>query len=376
MRIDFVKSDVTAVGVPFYDYAALGRERGPELLTQIEAVLRRGAFIMQAEVSQFEANLASYLGAGEVVGVGNCTDGLELILLASGIGPGDEVILPAHTFVATAGAVVAVGATPRFAEVGPAHDIDPADLMRVASPRTKAVIPVSLNGRCADLDAVVDIASSQGWLVIEDAAQAVGARLNGRAAGTWGIAGAFSFYPAKTLGAVGDAGAIVTTDAELAERLRMLRDHGRTDAGEVRSWGRNSRLDNLQAAVLLVQLQHYDTDVRRRRDIAARYLDELGGVSSLRLPELDSAGRFDVCQNFEIEADDRDQLKLALSEKGIGTALPWGGKAITDFEGLKTTDATPRTSELLQSLLLLPLHQYMEDRDVDAVIEAVLAVRV
>ncbi|MGQ0432413.1 MAG: DegT/DnrJ/EryC1/StrS family aminotransferase [Microthrixaceae bacterium] len=370
-----MKSDVTATKVPFYDYTALGRERGAELLTQIDGVLRRGAFIMQAEVARFEADLASYLGAGEVVGVGNCTDGLELILLACGIGPGDEVILPAHTFVATAGAVVAVGATPRFAEVGPAHDVDPADLMRLATPRTKAVIPVSLNGRCADLDVVVDIATSQGWLVIEDAAQAVGARLKGRAAGTWGIAGAFSFYPAKTLGAIGDAGAIVTTDPDLADRLRCLRDHGRTDAGEVRSWGRNSRLDNLQAAVLLVQLQHYEADVLRRRDIAARYTVELAEVSSMRLPELDSGGRFDVCQNFEIEAADRDQLRAALAERGIGTALPWGGRAITDFEGLSTGDATPRTSDLLRRLLLLPLHQYLEDRDVDAVIEAVVAVR-
>lgn len=370
-----MKSDVTATKVPFYDYAALGRERGSELLTQIDGVLRRGAFIMQAEVSEFEASLASHLGEGEVVGVGNCTDGLELILLACGIGPGDEVILPAHTFVATAGAVVAVGATPRFAEVGPAHDIDPAELMRLATPRTKAVIPVSLNGRCADLDAVVEIATGQGWLVIEDAAQAVGARLNGRAAGTWGIAGAFSFYPAKTLGAIGDAGAIVTTDPDLADRLRRLRDHGRTESGDVKFWGRNSRLDNLQAAVLVVQLQHYEADVLRRREIASRYLDELAAVSSLRLPELDAVGRFDVCQNFEIEADDRDQLRAELADRGIGTALPWGGKAITDFEGLNTGDATPHTSSLLRSLLLLPLHQYLDDQDVDAVVDAVLAVR-
>lgn len=370
-----MKSDVTATTVPFYDYAALGRERGTELLATMDAVLRRGAFIMQAEVSQFEAALAAYLGTGEVVGVGNCTDGLELILLACGIGPGDEVILPAHTFVATAGAVMAVGATPRFAEVGTAHDLDPAELGRLATSRTKAVIPVSLNGRCADLDIVVEIATSRGWLVIEDAAQAVGARLKNRPAGTWGIGGAFSFYPAKTLGAIGDAGAIVTTDSDLADRLRSLRDHGRSEAGEVRFWGRNSRLDNIQAAVLLAQLQHYETDVLRRRDIAARYAKELAGVSSMRLPELDAGDRFDICQNFEIEADDRDQLKLELAARGIGTALPWGGNAITDFEGLGTADPTPRTSALLQRLLLLPLHQYLEDRDVDAVIEAVLAVR-
>lgn len=370
-----MKSDVNATRVPFYDYPALHRERGEELLARIESVLERGAFILQDEVAQFEHQLASYLGAGEVVGVGNCTDGLELALRACGIGPGDEVILPAHTFVATAAAVVAVGATARFAEVGVDHDLDPDELQRLATPRTRAVMPVSLNGRCADLERVSQIATDEGWLVIEDAAQAVGARLDGRAAGTWGIAGAFSFYPAKTLGAVGDAGAVVTTDPELAARLRCLRDHGRLDDGEVQFWGRNSRLDNLQAAVLLVQLQHYEADVGRRREITARYLDAFSGLTSLRLPRLDLGGRFDVCQNFELEVDDRDQLRSDLADHGIGTALPWGGKAITDMAGLNVKDATPRTSALMPRLLLLPLHQYLDDRDVDAVIEAVLAVR-
>ncbi len=370
-----MKSDVTATKVPFYDYAALGRERSSGLLTRIEDVLRRGAFIMQSDVEAFESELAGYLGTGEIIGVGNCTDGLELILRASGIGPGDEVIVPAHTFVATAGAVVAVGATPRLAEVGPAHDLDPAELERLSTDRTRAVIPVSLNGRCADLDVIVEIARPRDWVVIEDAAQAVGARLHGRPAGTWGVAGAFSFYPAKTLGAIGDAGAIVTTDPALANRLRCLRDHGRAETGEVLSWGRNSRLDNLQAAVLLAQLEHYEADVLRRRDIAARYTKELARISSIRLPELDESDRFDICQNFEIEADDRDELRAALAARGIGTALPWGGKAITDYEGLETADSTPRTSSLLSRLLLLPLHQYLRDRDVDAVIDSVLAVR-
>ena len=370
-----MKSEVTATRVPFYDYRALGRRRGGELLDTIESVLSRGAFIMQDEVDAFERDLAARLHMSEVVGVGNCTDGLELILRAIGVGLGDEVILPAHTFVATAGAVVAVGATPRFAEVGPAHDIDPGDIERVASKNTRAIIPVSLNGRCAELDAVIDLAARRGWVVVEDAAQAVGATLYGRPAGSWGVAGAFSFYPAKTLGAIGDAGAIATNDSSLAARLRMMRDHGRSETGEVEMWGRNSRLDNLQAAVLGLQLRHYDVDVARRRAIFCRYLDALDGIASIRLPALDADGRFDVAQNFEIEADERDRLRAALAEHGIGTALPWGGKAVTDFATLGVTDATPKTSALMRTLLLLPLHQYLEDGDIEAVIDAMKAIR-
>lgn len=369
-----MKSDTSAARVPFYDYGALGRLRGPEVMAEIENVLNRGAFIMQAEVDQFEAELAAYLGAGEVVGVGNCTDGLELILRALGIGPGDEVIVPAHTFVASAGAIVAVGATPRLAEVGADRTLDINELDRLATDRTRAVMPVSLNGRCADLDVITSHASERGWLVVEDAAQAIGARLHDRPAGTWGAAGSFSFYPAKTLGAAGDAGGIVTTDPDLAEQLRSMRDHGRNHTGDVLFWGRNSRLDNLQAAVLLVQMRHYESDITRRREIFQRYLEELAGVPGLGLPSFDENGRYDIAQNFEIEADDRDGLRAALSERGIGTSLPWGGKAVTDFDGLKIDDATPRASALLASLVLLPLHQYLDDASVDAVIAAVCEV--
>jgi dTDP-4-amino-4,6-dideoxygalactose transaminase len=366
-----MKSDTSASRVPFYDYAALGRERGAEVMAAVESVINRGAFIMQAEVDQFEAALADYLGVGDVVGVGNCTDGLELILRAAGVGAGDEVIVPAHTFVASAGAVIAVGATPRLAEVGADRALDLAELDRLATDRTRAVMPVSLNGRCADLDVIVERATERGWIVVEDAAQAIGARLHGRPAGTFGLAGAFSFYPAKTLGASGDSGGIVTTDTALAAQLRSMRDHGRNATGDVLFWGRNSRLDNLQAAVLLVQMTHYEADTNRRREIFARYLTELADVPGLGLPTFDDGDRFDVAQNFEISVGDRDALREALSSRGVGTSLPWGGKAITDFDGLKIDDATPRTSALLASLVLLPLHQYLTDESVDTVIAAV-----
>lgn len=370
-----MKSDVRAAKVPFYNYGALAAERGPEVMAAIADVLARGAFVLQEDVARFEEALAAHLGIGQIVGVGNCTDGLELIFRAIGIGPGDEVIVPAHTFVATAGAVRSVGAVPRFAEVGPAHDIELAELDRLSTEATRAVVPVSLNGRCADLDGIVEMAASRGWHVIEDAAQALGARLRGRAAGTFGVAGAFSFYPAKTLGAVGDAGAVVSCDDSLIERVRLIRDHGRDNSGEVRTWGRNSRLDNLQAAVLSVQLRYYPTDVERRRSIFSTYQREMASVRSLTLPLLDERDRFDICQNFEIEADDREQLRSGLAELGIGTALPWGGRSVTEFEGLDILDETPRTAALSRRLLLLPLHQYMTEADVELVVGAVLKVR-
>lgn len=370
-RVRAIKADVVASEVPFFDYSALWRDRGAALLSAIDDVGRRGAFILQSEVREFENRLSDLLGVGTVIGVGNCTDGLELLLRAAGIGTGDEVIMPSHTFVATAGAVRNVGATPRFAEVGRSRDLDLDDLERVATSATKCVIPVSLNGRCTDLPAVKAVADAHGWVLIEDAAQAVGARINGRAAGTFGFGGAFSFYPAKTLAAPGDAGAIVTTSEKVAEVVGQLRDHGRTDAGVVKRWGRNSRLDNLHAAVLLVQLQHYQEDITRRREIFARYLDALRATPGMVLPSLDGGDRYDVCQNFEVEAEQRDELRAALSERGIGTALPWGGTTVSAIEGLGIDGATPETDALMAKLLLLPLHAFMTDEQVDAVIDAV-----
>jgi len=232
-------------------------------------VLEPGAFILQEDVGLFERELAAYLGCKHAIGVANATDALTIILRAMGLGPGDEVILPAHTFVASAAAIHWAGATPVICDIGPDNLMDPVDAERLISSRTRALMPVQLNGRTSNMDRVGDVARRHGLQVVEDSSQALGSRFKGRCAGTWGRAGVFSFYPAKLIGAFGDAGAIVTDEDSLAAEMRLLRDHGRSGhGGEVQRWGMNSRLDTMQAAVLRVKLRHYAEEIAHRRAIA------------------------------------------------------------------------------------------------------------
>lgn len=344
-----------------------------ELLSSFLRVAESGAFILQEDVTLFEEGLATFCGVNHAIGVGNATDGLELIFRALGIGPGDEVVLPSHTFVASAAALVHVGATPVFAEIGPDHLLDPGAITAVVTDRTRAVMPTQLNGRTADMDAIGAIAEEHGLIVLEDSAQGLGSRFNGRMAGTFAAAGVYSFYPAKTLGALGDAGAIVTDDSELNESLRRWRDHGRDGhGGGVNQWGRNSRLDNLQAAFLRVKLAHLGEDIARRREIGHRYIDGLRDVEGLVLPPRgDDGTHYDVFQNFEMEADDRDGLSDHLSQVGVGTIRQWGGQAVHEFEGLGAFPPMPRTEGVMRRSLLLPLNTSLSDDQVDYVIEAV-----
>lgn len=368
-----MKSDVSAARVPFFDYSSLYRVHLSAVETAMRSVNERGAFILQEEVFAFETELARFLGLKHAIGVGNCTDGLELLLRASEIGPGDEVLVPAHTFVASAGAVIAAGGTVRPVEVGDDHMLDPDLLEAQASDRTRAVIAVSLNGTPARLDEVLQVTQSHGWVLVEDAAQAVGARLDGKPTGSFGVGAALSFYPAKTLGAFGDAGAVVTNSDELAEKIRQLRDHGRDLDGVVRRWGRNSRLDTLQAAVLRVFLAQYQQSIAHRRRAASRYIENLGDIGTLRLPPHPDADprRYIIAQNFEVEADRRNELREYLASNGIGTALPWGGYAFHEFPELGLNYSLPKTEYLMRRLILLPLHQFITDDQIDIVCRAV-----
>jgi dTDP-4-amino-4,6-dideoxygalactose transaminase len=219
-----------------------------------------------------------------VIGVADGTVALMMGLRAAGIGRGDEVIVPSHTFVASAAAIHHVGATPVLADCGPDHLIDAADVARKISPRTKGVMPVQLNGRTANMDGIVALAREHGLKIVEDSAQALGSKFKGRFAGTFGVAGSCSFYPSKTLGCFGDGGAVFTNDDGAAEFMRLLRDHGRATSGDVTHWGYNSRLDNVQAAVLDFKLSRYDQEIARRREIAASYQEKLNGISELVLP--------------------------------------------------------------------------------------------
>ena len=330
-------------------------------------VMRRGAFILQKDLTEFEANLAKFVGAKYAFGVANGTDALIIALRAAGIKPGDEVILPSHTYIATAAAVHFVGATPVLVECGTDHLIDPASVKAAVTPKTRAIMPVQLNGRTSDMEALQKIADEHNLLIIEDAAQGLGSKYKGQCAGTFGAAGTFSFYPAKVLGCFGDGGAIVTNDDAVAEQVMLLRDHGRNEEGLIVEWGFNSRLDNLQAAILNFKLGTFPQDIERRREIARRYQAGLSEISDLVLPpDPDSdSNHYDVYQNYEIESSHRDALKDHLKKDGIGTIIQWAGKAVHQFEDLKFNVSLPFTEKMFERCLMLPMNTSLSDEDIE-----------
>jgi dTDP-4-amino-4,6-dideoxygalactose transaminase len=313
------------------------------------------------------------MGAKHAFGVANGTDAIIIGLKAVGVGPGDEVILPSHTYIATAASVHMVGATPVLAECGPDHMLDAKDAERRITKRTKAIMPVQLNGRTCDMDAIGDVAKRHGLLVCEDAAQGLGSRFEGRGAGTFGSFGTISFYPAKLLGCFGDGGAIVTNDDATAEQISLLRDHGRNADGHVVAWGYNSRLDNLQAAILDFKLRAFPQDVERRRAVAAMYEQGLGDLDTLDLPPApdEDPRHFDVYQNYEIEADDRDDLKAFLASRGVHTIIQWAGTPVHQFKELGFAVNLPMTDELFRRCLMLPMNVALSDDDVGYVVRCV-----
>ncbi len=357
---------LATISVPFFRYPHVFMHQREEVLAAMESVLERGAFILQDDLLQFEASLAQYLDVGHVVGVANGTDALIIALHAAEVRHGDEVILPSHTYVASAAAVHFVGAVPVLVECGPDHLIDVAAVEAAVTPRTRAIMPVHLNGRACEMDALQRVAARDGLMIVEDAAQALGSRYKGQFAGTFGIAAGFSFYPAKVLGCFGDGGAVSTGDAVIAKRLRMLRDHGRDGAGEVSGWGFNSRLDTLQAAVLNVKLRVFDGELERRRQIARLYHEQLRELDGLVLPPGpdDDPDRYDVYQNYEIEAEQRDALRTHLKSRGVGTIIQWGGKAVHQFSALGCQKALPLTELLFQRCFLLPMNTSLTDDEV------------
>lgn len=360
--------------IPFFNYRAIVQAQRDELFRAIEDVVDGGRFILQEELEAFEGALAEFLGVSHAFGVGNGTDALVLALKASGVEPDDEVVLPSHTFVATASAVAQVGAKPVLVDVRDDHLIDPDAVRSAVSPRTKALMPVHLNGRTADMGALAAIAHEHGLLIVEDAAQGLGSEFEGRKAGTFGRAAGFSFYPAKLLGCFGDGGAVVTDDADVADRISTLRNHGRMDDGSVREFSYNSRLDNVQAAVLLVKMRHFDEEIRRRREIAAFYDGRLRGVPGILLPPApDEGGRhFDVYQNYEVELPRRDAVRERLTERGVGTIVQWGGRAVHQFPALGFDVRLPMTDRVMADSLLLPMHPHLRDEEVEYVAAAVL----
>lgn len=360
--------------VRYIDYPKQFRKLEDELMPSIRTVLANGDLILRKHTRDFEEHLAEFVGTGYAVGLNSGTDALELALYAAGIGPGDEVITVSHTFVATASSIYHVGAKPVLVDIGDDHNMNVGLVEEAITERTKAIIPVHLNGRVCSMRKLMAIAEAHNLVVIEDACQSLGGSFEGTKAGAFGLAGCFSFYPAKILGAYGDAGALVTNSKEFADKIKMLRDHGRTPSGELGGWAFNARLDNIQAAILDIKFKYLPDWIARRRWIAQRYHEGLSGIPELRLPPAPTSEGpyFDVFQNYEIEAENRDGLVAHLRQQGVEIMITWGGKAVHQFQALGLSGFNlPRTEELFRKVLMIPMHPELTDSNVDYVIQAI-----
>jgi dTDP-4-amino-4,6-dideoxygalactose transaminase len=364
--------------VPFTDLSAMTGEVWPEIEQDYLACLLDGAYIGGPAVTAFERGWAAYCGADHSVGLGNGTDALLLSLTALGVGPGDEVVVPANTFIATAAAVVRAGATPRFADVSDDTLLMTADTLAAAiTPRTRAVIIVHLYGQVPDMAGLAAIAQQAGIAVIEDAAQAHGAEWGGRRAGSFGAVACFSFYPAKNLGAFGDAGAVTTSRPELADEIRSLANHGRShghshyDHDRI---GTNSRLDALQAILLSGKLAHLEEWTERRIALASRYREQLGGCeftgTGLKLTATAPLARH-VYHLFVVRVARRDSVRAALARRGIQTGVhypvPCHRQPPLRRLALRPLPVAERAAG---EVLSLPMFPHMTDRQVDYVCES------
>jgi dTDP-3-amino-3,4,6-trideoxy-alpha-D-glucose transaminase len=366
-----------AFAVPFVRLDRDDPELIEELLEEVRTVAAQGAFVLGAHVEAFEADFAAYCGAGEAVGVASGTDALALSLRALGVGPGDEVILPANTFIATAEAVSMAGATPRPVDVDPETGLLTAEMVeRALRPRVRCVIPVHLFGATVDMDPLLEVARAAGIAVVEDACQAHGARYRGRRVGALGDIGCFSFYPAKNLGAWGDGGAVVTNRPELAERVRLLRSHGENPRYRHRAIGSTARLDGLQAAVLRAKLPRLDRWNAERRAAAAALRHALAPADVV-LPPAPLDGEDHVYHLFVVRAADRDALREGLAARGVASAVhyPVPVHRTEAYEHLGLPDGSlPVAEALARDVCSLPIFPGMDAGHVAAVAAAVAEV--
>jgi len=368
------QSSPDSTPVPLVDLRAQYRTLREKVLAAIESVLESMQLNLGPNVRAFEQEFASYCGTQYAVGVGSGTEALHLALLAVGVGPGDEVITSAHTFFATVEAILLCGARPVLCDVrDDTLNIDPEQVERRVTPRTRAIIPVHMHGQPAEMDALLDIGRRAGVAVIEDACQAHGARYRGRRAGSLGDAGCFSFYVAKNLGAYGEAGAVVTSNPEIARAVAALRDHGSEERYHHNRPGVNSRLDEIQAAVLRVKLPYLDEWNDARRRLAGRYGQLLAGAN-VRLP-FEHPDCTHVYHHYAVRVADRDRLREHLQAKGIATGIHYPvplhlQPALASYGWERGT--FPNVERAANELLSLPMYAELQDADAQRVAAAVL----
>lgn len=367
--------------VPSFDLKEQNQRLRDELMAAIEDVVLSGQFILGDVVAFFETQIAQLCEVKHGIGVGNGSAALYIALVACGVGPGDEVITTPFTFFATAGSIVRAGATPVFADIDlETFNIDPLDIEKKITSRTKAILPVHLYGQSADMDPIMDIARKHGLKVIEDAAQAIGASYRGRMVCNLGDVACLSFFPTKNLGAFGDAGMIVTSDDEIADKCRILRVHGSRKKYHHEMLGINSRLDALQAKVLSVKLKYLEEWTENRRKVAQRYTSGLSGTYAVKSGNLvlpkEMDGNRHVYHQYTIRVENRDDLQAYLKDKGIASTvyypLPLHLQKVFSDLGYKEGDF-PNSEEASKTVLSLPMFPELKDDQVDYVVDVICA---
>jgi dTDP-4-amino-4,6-dideoxygalactose transaminase len=361
------------MSVPFLDLPAQYKRIKEEVDGAVAQVFASQQFVGGPNVVAFEAEIARYLGATDAVGVASGTDALLLALKACGIKANDEVITTPFTFFATAGSIVNAGARPVFVDIDPeTYNIDPTGVERHITARTRAIVPVHLYGQCADMEPLLEIAGRHGLTVVEDAAQAIGAMYKGRLACTMGRAAALSFYPTKNLGAAGDGGMVVTMDRHVSEAVRLLRHHGQNSSYCHAVVGTNSRLDALQAAVLLVKMRHLEEWTRERRARAAYYNERLKEIPEIQTP-VERAGNYHIYHQYVVRLPKRDAARAFLSEKGIGSSVfypvPLHRQDCFKAFGYPE-DACPEADKTAAEVLALPIYAELTPDQQDEVVAA------
>lgn len=355
------------MNVPYVDLGAQYASHRESILAEIDRVLSSGQYILGEDVARFEARFAELCGVRHAISVANGTDSLIMAMRALGIGPGDEVITAPNSWISSASSIALVGAKPVFVDVRADQNMNPDLLQAAITPRTKAIMPVHLTGKCAEMGPILEIARKNNLHVIEDAAQAVSARYDGKCSGSMGIVGSFSLHPLKNLNACGDAGILTTNDDAFAQNLKQLRHHGLLNRNEVAHWGYNSRLDSLQAAILNVRLPHLPEVIERRRANARLYYERL---SSYVMCPQEAPKCFDVYHLFVIQTANRDALQAHLLEKGIHTAIhypiPIHLQKAAEYLGYKP-GSFPVVEKQSKEILSLPVHQNLSLEQVEYV---------
>ncbi|HXG37180.1 MAG TPA: DegT/DnrJ/EryC1/StrS family aminotransferase [Bacteroidota bacterium] len=361
------------MNIQMVDVVTQYRRIKPEIDTAIQGVLDSGHYVLGEAVKEFEANVARYLGVKHAVGCASGTDALQLALMALNIGPGDEVVTTPHTFIATAEAIVLLGATPVYVDIDPVtYNIDPAKIEAAITKKTKAIIPVHLYGHAADMDPIMDVANKHGLAVIEDAAQAIGARYKGKKVGGIGTIGCVSFYPSKNLGAYGDGGLVVTNDDKIAEKIRMIANHGSRVRYRHELLGVNSRLDSIQAAILNVKLKYLDEWNETRRTAAQKYHHLLDGLDVVRPHEASYAHH--IYHQYTIRVHNRDTVAQYLTSKQIPNAIYYP-IPLHQQEALRgignTHQSFPNTEKAAAEVISLPMHTELTDAQQEYIVAAV-----